>query len=185
LSIFPKAFQSLLIRVNPANFRASLPLVQGTWHKFVPDWPFDFTFLSDEYDAMYRNEVRLGQIFNAFAALAVFIACLGLFGLASYTAERRTKEIGVRKVLGASNAGIVSLLSRDFLKLVVLGNLIGWPIAYLAMSKWLEDFAYRVDLSWWLFVLVGAITVVIAIATIAAQAIRAARTNPVEALRYE
>ncbi|MDP2884758.1 MAG: ABC transporter permease [Ignavibacteria bacterium] len=185
LSIFPKAFQSLLIRVNPANFRATLPLIQETWHKFVPDWPFDFTFLSDEYDAMYRNEERLGQVFNAFAALAVFVACLGLFGLVSYTAERRTKEIGVRKVLGASNGGIVSLLSKDFLRLIVIANLIAWPIAYLALSKWLEDFAYRVDLSWWMFVLVGGITLLIAFVTVALQAIRAARANPVEALRYE
>ncbi len=185
LFIFPKAFQSLLIRFNPASFRTTLPLIQDTWHKFVPDWPFDFSFLSDEYDAMYRNEERLGQVFNAFAALAVFVACLGLFGLASYTAERRTKEIGVRKVLGASNRGVVSLLSRGFLRLVLIANLIAWPIAYFALRRWLEDFAYRVEMSWWMFALVGGITLLIAFATVAMQAVRAARANPVEALRYE
>lgn len=185
LSIFPNAYQSLLVRISPANFRNTLPQIRETWHKFVPDWPFDFSFLNDEYDALYRNEERLGQIFNAFAALAVFVACLGLFGLASYTAERRTKEIGVRKVLGASNGGIVSLLSRDFLRLVVIANLIAYPIAYFAMRRWLEDFAYRVDLSWWMFVLVAGMTLIIAFTTVAMQAVRAARANPVEALRYE
>ena len=183
--MYPKAYHSLLIRISPENFRNALPLIRETWHKFVPDWPFDFSFLSDEYDAVYRNEERLGQVFNAFAVLAVIVACLGLFGLASYTTERRTKEIGVRKVLGASNGGIVSLLSRDFLRFVVIANLIAWPIAYFAMRKWLEDFAYRVELSWWMFVLVGGITVLIAFATVALQAIRAAVANPVEALRYE
>jgi len=185
LAIYPDAFRSLLVRINLSSRDETLEMIRKSWQKIVPDWPFEFSFLNDEYDALYRSEERLGQIFNAFAALAIFIACLGLFGLASYTAERRTKEIGVRKVLGASNTEIVTMFSGEFLKLVAISNLIAWPIAYLVMQSWLEDFAYRVDLGWWMFAAIGGISMLIAFGTVSAQAFKAARANPVEALRYE
>jgi putative ABC transport system permease protein len=117
--------------------------------------------------------------------MAIIIACLGLFGLISFAAEQRTKEIGIRKVLGASVANLVSLLSRDFLKLVAMANVIAWPVAWFAMNKWLENFAYRIDINWWVFALAGGLALVIALATVSTQAIKAALANPVESLRYE
>jgi putative ABC transport system permease protein len=126
-----------------------------------------------------------GKVFGAFAFLAVLIACFGLMGLSAYNVVQRTKEIGVRKVLGASVVSIAGLLSKDFVKLVLAANLVAWPIAYFAMNRWLQDFAYRVNIGWWVFALAGGIAVLIALLTVSLQAIRAALANPVEALRYE
>lgn len=125
------------------------------------------------------------QMTTWFAGLAIALSCLGLFGMAVFSIERRTKEIGIRKVLGASVGGVVTLLSKDFIKLVLLANLIAWPVAWYAMSKWLQDFAYRIELGWWTFALAGGVALLIALLTVSAQAIRAALANPVEALRYE
>jgi putative ABC transport system permease protein len=120
-----------------------------------------------------------------FAALAIALSCLGLFGMAVFSIERRTKEIGIRKALGASVSGVVTLLSKDFVKLVLIANVIAWPVAWYAMNKWLQDFAYRIDLGWWTFMLAGGVALLIALLTVSAQAIRAALANPVESLRYE
>jgi putative ABC transport system permease protein len=134
---------------------------------------------------LYRADRRIEKIVNTFTVLALFIACLGLFGLVSFVASQRTKEIGIRKVLGATIPGIFVLLSKEFIKWVLMANIIAWPIAYYFMNKWLGEFAYRIDLSIWLFVFSGGLALVIALATVSYQAIKAAIANPVEALRYE
>ncbi|HLR33141.1 MAG TPA: FtsX-like permease family protein, partial [Fodinibius sp.] len=149
------------------------------------DEPFTYTFLDDEFAKMYRTERRLGQLFGGFAGVAILLACLGLFGLAAFAAQRRTKEIGIRKVLGASVTSIVGLLSKDFLKLVALGFVIAVPIAWYAMNKWLADFAYKTDIGPGIFLLAGGLTLFIALATVSWQSIRAALVNPVDSLRSE
>ena len=143
------------------------------------------TFSMKNFARQYKAERRLGQTCGYFSALAIFITCLGLFGLATYSAERRTKEIGIRKVLGATVMNVTALLSKDFVKLVLLANLIAWPMAWFAMNKWLQNFAFRVDIGWWVFALAGGLTLLIALITVSMQTIRAALTNPVEALRNE
>ena len=147
--------------------------------------PFDYSFLDDRFKQAYETEQKTGLILGIFAGLTIFVACLGLFGLAMFTAEQRTREIGIRKVLGASIAGVTSLLSKDFLKLVIIANLIAWPLAWWAMNKWLQEFAYRITISWWVFVVAGISALLIAILTISFQAVKAALANPVVSLRSE
>ncbi len=147
--------------------------------------PFSYRFLDDSFDQMYRTEQRTGKLAMAFAILAIMIACMGLFGLATYAAEQRIKEIGIRKVLGASVNNIVEMLSKDFLILVLVSSVIAFPLAWWAMHSWLQDFAYRISIPWWVFLLAGVIALIIALATISFQAIRAAVSNPVKALRSE
>ena len=147
--------------------------------------PLDFSFMDEQFNKLYTAEQKTGQIIIMFALLAILIACLGLFGLVTYAAEQRTKEIGIRKVLGANVPNIVTMITRDFLKLVLIAALIAFPVAWWAMNKWLQDFAYRVNLSWWIFIAAGLLTIVIALATISFQAIKAAIANPVKSLRTE
>ena len=147
--------------------------------------PFNYQFLDDEFDKMYRVEQRTGKLGLSFAIIAILIACLGLFGLAAYMAEQRIKEIGIRKVLGASVSGLVSMLSKDFLKLVLISALFAILLSWWAMNKWLQDFAFRIDLGWWVFVAAGIIAMIIALVTISFQAIKAASANPVKNLRTE
>jgi putative ABC transport system permease protein len=173
------------VKVSAANLSAAIAQIREQWDKSFPGNPFDFFFLDDSFAAQYKAEQRFGQVFMLFAALAILIACLGLLGLAAYAVERRTKEIGIRKVLGASVASVVSLLSKQFTKLVLMANFIAWPIAYFAINAWLQNFAYRIDIGWWMFALAGGLALLIAVATVSTQAIKAALTNPVEALRYE
>jgi putative ABC transport system permease protein len=175
----------ILVRIRPGDVQETLAFMKKKWEAFVPARPFQYYFLDEGIDRLYRREQRLGRIFGTFSLLTVFVACLGLFGLASFTAEQRTKEIGIRKVLGASVSGLVLLLSKEFMALVALANLIAWPIAYYAMNRWLQGFAYRIELGPGVFILGGVLALVIALLTVSAQAIRAARANPVEALRYE
>jgi len=172
-------------KLSVANLGATIAQIREQWDKSFPGNPFDFFFLDDSFATQYKAEQRFGQVFMLFAALAILIACLGLLGLASYAAERRTKEIGIRKVLGASVASVVSLLSKQFTKLVLMANFIAWPIAYFAINAWLQNFAYRIDIGWWMFALAGGMALLIALTTVSTQAIKAALTNPVEALRYE
>jgi putative ABC transport system permease protein len=141
--------------------------------------------MDERLDAQYKAEQQTGKIFTIFTSLGIFIACLGLFGLAAFTTEQRAKEIGIRKVLGASAFGVINLLSKNFLKLVVLANVIAWPIAWLLMDYWLRDFAYRIDIEPWVFLLAGLAAVVIAMLTIVYQATKAAHVNPIESLRSE
>lgn len=185
LHVLPEDFNAMLVKVSANNLPATVDFLEEKWRSFDPAHSFEFTFLNQDFDQLYRSEEKMQSIVGLFTFLAVFIACLGLLGLASYSAERRTREIGVRKVLGASVWGIVGLLSREFMILVLLANLIAWPLAYLFMSAWLQDFAYRIDIGWWVFALAGGLAVVIALLTVSIQAIRAALANPVESLRYE
>jgi putative ABC transport system permease protein len=185
LILAPNYCQVMCIRINSHNLPEMIGYIRNLWRKFVPDHPFEYRFLDESLNNLYQAEQRIGKIIDFFTFLAIFIACLGLFGLVSFMAEQRTKEIGIRKVLGSSIPGIVSLLSKEFLKWVLIANFIAWPIAYLVMNRWLENFAYRIDIGIWTFVLAGVLALFIALLTVSTQAIRAALANPVESLRYE
>jgi len=175
----------LAIRLHPGNVAEAISAVEETWKKLAPNQPFSYTFLDQDYARLYNREQQMSHVFQIFSGLAILIACLGLFGLAAFTTQQRTKEIGIRKILGASVSGIVCLLSKDFLKLVLIANLIAWPIASYAMNPWLQSFAYRINPNISPFILSGLIALFIALLTVSYQAIKAARANPVEALRYE
>ena len=153
--------------------------------KFLPETPYEYKFLDEDFGKLYESEQRQGSIFTIFACIAIFIACLGLFGLSAFSITQRIKEIGIRKVLGADVTTIVSLLSKDFLKLVAIAALIAFPVAWYAMDQWLQDFAYRSSIPWWIFVVAGIIAAAVALLTISFQAIKAAVANPVKSLRTE
>ncbi|WP_315823730.1 ABC transporter permease [Paraflavitalea speifideaquila] len=179
-------FNTILIRFNPANSTASnLKTAETIFRKYNPEYPFEYKFVDEEFARKFDDEKRTGTLAALFAGLTIFISCLGLFGLAIYMAESRIKEIGVRKVLGASVTGLATLLSKDFLKLVMISFLLASPIAWWAMHSWLSDYTYRVPIQWWVFVLAGVLSVLIAFATVSYQAIRAALSNPVKSLRTE
>ncbi|UCE39099.1 MAG: FtsX-like permease family protein, partial [Thermoplasmata archaeon] len=156
-----------------------------TWKKIFPYNPFAFDFMEEDYERRYRSEVRMGKLMNVFAGLAVFIACLGLLGLTSFAVEQRRKEIGIRKVLGASAGNVLWILGREFVLWVLVANVIGWPIAYFAMSNWLRNFAYRIGVGLEIFVFSSLLTLAVAIAAVAFQSFRAATSNPADSLRYE
>jgi putative ABC transport system permease protein len=185
IHVYKQFSGTISVKLQNGDPSASLAALEAAWKRVVPNRPFEYTFLDDDFNAVYKREMRLRSIVGVFAGLAIFVSCLGLLGLAAFTTEQRTKEIGIRKVLGASVASIITLLSTDFLKLVVVAVILATPLAYWAAGKWLQDFAYRVELQWWLFALAGASAVVIAFITVASQAWRAARANPVNALRSE
>ncbi|MFN8353115.1 MAG: ABC transporter permease [Spirosomataceae bacterium] len=176
---------AMAFRVNTPDVQHLVQQVQGKWNSAAPGMPFSYQFMDEAFDDMYRAEERVGQIALIFAILTILIACLGLFGLVTYIAEQRTKEIGIRKVLGASVASITTMLSIDFLKLVGLSILIASPIAYYAMNKWLQDFAFRIEISWWMFVVAGIVSILIALLTVGYQSIKAALINPVKSLKAE
>jgi putative ABC transport system permease protein len=173
------------VRVNPGNISQTIQLIENTWDSFSPKLPLEYSFLDEDYDRLYKNEQQTHQLFIIFSFLAIFIACLGLLGLASFMAEQRTKEIGIRKALGATVNHITVMLSKDFTKWVLVANLVAWPAAYLAMHEWLQDFAYRIKISWWMFVFAGMLAFIIALVTVSFQVFKAARKNPVESLQYE
>jgi putative ABC transport system permease protein len=179
------AINSLSVRITSENIPKTLAFMREKIGHFDPHRPFEYAFLDDSFDAQYRAEERLGRIFSYFAILAIFIACLGLFGLASFTAEQRTKEIGIRKVLGASVSGIVVLLSKEFTKWVLIANAIAWPIAYYSLNKWLQSFAYRTNITVMTFLAAAIISFLIALLTVSYQALKVATANPVKSLRYE
>ncbi len=172
-------------RVETKDMKNLLAQVETTFKKMAPGMPFTYNFLDESFDRMYRDEQRIGKVAFSFSFLAILIACLGLFGLATYMAEQRTKEIGVRKVLGASVSSIVQMLSKDFVKLVLLACVFAIPLAWWAMRQWLQNFAYRVSIGWWVFAAAAAIALIITILTVSSQAIKAALTNPVKSLRTE
>ena len=149
------------------------------------EFGFDYRFLDESLDTLYRGEERVGRIINVFTILSILISCLGLFGLASFMAMRRTKEIGIRKVLGASISGVLVLLTREFSKWVIMANLIAWPLAYFALSRWLQEFPYRANIEPWIFLGTGLATFLIALLTVGYQSLRAALANPADSLRYE
>ena len=181
----PNSYGRISIKIAGGNILAALSFIETTWKKFLPDTPYEYTFLDENFEKLYQSEQKQGTIFTVFACIAIFIACLGLFGLSAFSITQRIKEIGIRKVLGASVTSIVGLLSKDFLKLVAIAAVIAFPVAWLAMSSWLQDFAYRTSISWWIFITAGIIAAAIALFTISFQAIKAAFANPVKNLRTE
>jgi putative ABC transport system permease protein len=186
LSLFLKKSTGLIsFRVNPTNIRGLLNQIEREWKVQAPGMPFSYRFLDESFDEMYQVEQRVGKIALIFSVLAIVIACLGLFGLATFIAEQRTKEIGIRKVLGCTVQGIIQLLSIDFMKLVAIAFVIAAPVGWWAMNKWLNDFAYRTPIAWWIFLLAGLLALFIALTTVSFQAIRAAVSNPVKSLRTE
>jgi len=185
IGLFNGPLPFISVKLSAGNLSHTVSQIQKVWAQFESGRAMEFSFLDDRLDQLYKFEAQLGKIVSYFAALAIFIGCLGLFGMASFTAEQRTKEIGIRKVLGASVPGVIALLSKDLTKLVVLGFIIAVPIAYMAMRRWLDDFAYRIELGAGVFLLAGAVVLLIAWLTVSYQSIKAALLNPVQALRYE
>ncbi|MDN5286199.1 MAG: putative transport system permease protein [Mucilaginibacter sp.] len=175
----------LCIKVNTKNLPAFLNQAEHTWKTLAPNLQFEYSFMDADFDAMYRTEQRMGNLFVIFTSLAIIIASLGLFGLAAYAAEQRNREIGIRKILGASVSNLVTMLSKDFIKLVFISIIIATPLAWLIMNKWLQGYAYRQNIQWWVFVVTALATVVIAFVTISFQSIKAAMANPVESLKNE
>ena len=185
MKLMPGTSSYLSIRTTTDGLEETIAFIEKKWREFVPDRIFDYHFFEDDYNQLYVTEQRTGKIVSTFSILAIFIACLGLFSLSSFTAEQRSKEIGIRKVLGASVQGIVVLLSRETLILVLIGTIIAWPISYYTMNRWLQDFAYRIDLSFYSFIVSALAVLVIGVITVSFQAVKAALTNPVMSLRYE
>jgi len=175
----------LSVRVNTHNLPAMLAQIEATWKTTAPHEHFEYSFMDADFDALYRTEQRMGNLFVTFTTLAVFIACLGLFSLAAYAAEQRNKEIGIRKILGAGVSTIITMLSKDFIKLVFISIIIATPLAWLIMNKWLQGYAYRQNIQWWMLLSAAAGALVIAFVTISSQSFKAARSNPVDSLRSE
>jgi len=178
-------YHAMSVKISGNDIPGGLAQLQKTWKQFLPDIPFNYTFLDENFDQLYQSENRQGKLFTTFSCLAIFIACLGLFGLSAFIITQRIKEIGIRKVLGASVPGIVQMISKDFLKLVAIAAIIAFPVAWYFMDKWLQDFAYRIDISPWIFIGAAVVAMLIAMLTISFQAVKAALANPVKSLRTE
>jgi len=185
ISVNPDNINFLSIRINSKNVTASLDYVQQSWKGIFPQSPFEYFFFDNHLDKLYKSETKFASIFNWFSGLAIMISCLGLIGLTSISVVKKNKEIGIRKVLGESVEGIVFMITKEFVIIIFVANIIAWPVAYYFMSKWLEDFAYRIELSWWMFLASGVITFAIALLTVSLQAVKAATANPVDSLKYE
>jgi hypothetical protein len=178
-------FGVIIVRTEPGKAKEALASLEKVYKDINPNYPFSYQFLDQEYEKLYRNEQVMAKLSNAFAVIAIMISCLGLLGLVMFSAEQRTKEIGIRKVLGATIANIINLLSRDFVKLVIVAFLIAAPLAGYFMHLWLQGFAFQIALSWWIFVLAGGAALLIALLTICVQAIQSAVANPIDSLRSE
>jgi putative ABC transport system permease protein len=185
IQIFPGAYWKVAVKFNAADVGNMLNGVETVWNKFSPSHPFEYRFLDDSFSTMYKSEDKLRSLLWVFTCMAIFVGCLGLFGLASFAAEKRRKEIGIRKVLGAGIRGLVILLTREFVQLVLIAMVIASPIAFWAMSEWLQDFPYRISISFWIFISAGLVTIFISLLTVGFQALKAAFVNPVNSLRAE
>jgi putative ABC transport system permease protein len=185
LYIYPKLFQYISVKISSYDVSRAIDFLKAKWQALVPGQTFQYSFLDEDFDNLYKAEMRLGKIFTVVTLMAIFIACLGLFGLAAFEALQRTKEMGIRKVLGASAAGIVLLLSKEFTKWVLLANIIAWPVAYYAMNRWLQNFAYRINIGPWMLILSAAVAFIVALLTVSYQAVKVSLANPVDTLRYE
>jgi putative ABC transport system permease protein len=185
LVVAPGWFTDVYVKLRSENLVETMVFLERTLKEFASDFPFEYSFLNEDIDRLYKTERRAGILIGYGSFFAVFIACLGLFGLASFTAEQRTKEIGIRKVLGASVTGIVALLTKEFTRWVLIANVVAWPIAYFAVSRWLQNFAYRTSIEPWIFLVAGMLAMIIALITVSYQSIKAAVANPVDSLRYE
>jgi len=175
----------IAVRIETGNISSTLEYINNEWDKFSSDVPFEYSFLNDEFDKLYHNELRTSQLSSVFSFLAIFVACLGLLGLASYTAELKTKEIGIRKIHGASVGSLILMMEREFTLWVIIANIIAWPVGYYVMNKWLESFAYRIDLSLLEFIISGGLALTIALLTVSFQSFKAASANPIDSLRNE
>jgi len=183
--VLSPSYGSLSVKLSPGDPKETIAFLEEIWKETAPGQPFSYAFMDDSYDRMYQTELRVGTIFRLFSGLGIFIACLGLFGLAAFATERRTREIGIRKVLGATTLGIISLLSKDFLRLVLLALVIAVPVAWYLMNEWLANFAYSVSIDTWIFLLAGILAILIASFTVSFHSLKAARANPVHSLRTE
>ncbi len=175
----------MIVKLQSGEFSETVSSIKSKWEKVAPTQPFNYYFMDESFNSTYEAEQRLGKTFITFTSLSIFIACLGLFGLAVFSTEKRTKEIGIRKVMGATVSSVLVLVSKDFLKLVLIGGLIAIPAAWWAMDRWLQDFSYRINISWWVFALSGLAAILIALVTVSTQALKTAITNPVDSLRNE
>ena len=185
LSLSPGLARYFVLNITTENLTYTLSEIEQIWKGMVSHRPFLYSFLDDSFDQQYRAEMRFGQLFGFFAGLAILIACLGLFGLTSFTTAQRTKEVGVRKVLGASVFNIVLLLSKDFIRLVLIALVIAIPAIYISMNQWLNGFAYRITIQWWIFIMAGSMALFVALLTVCSLALRTASANPVDSLKYE
>jgi putative ABC transport system permease protein len=185
IQIYPQVTFKVAVKVKDADISNTIAFINDTWKRFVPGYPLDYKFMDETYGTMYKNEQKLASLLWIFTMMAIFVGCMGLFGLAAFSAEQRTKEIGIRKVLGASVLNIMGILSKNFIVLVSVSSLIAFPLAWWAMNKWLEDFPYRVAISWWVFAVALIAALSIALITISLQSIKAATVNPVKSLRTE
>jgi putative ABC transport system permease protein len=174
-----------LIKIGNENIEHTVRQIEKTWNSFIPGQAIEYFFLDQNFDNLYRAEIKAGKIFTVFSVLSIFVTCLGLLGLSAFTAEKRTKEIGIRKVHGASVPVILRLLSRETIVLITISSAIAWPVVYYIMHKWLQNFAYRTDIKLWIFLASSCIGLIIALAVVVYQSMRAASINPVEALKYE
>jgi putative ABC transport system permease protein len=175
----------LIVHTRSGDYKSMLSKMEAVWRKDLPSTPFDYIFLDEKVRHQYQSEITMSNIINAFTVMAIVISCLGLFGLAAFSAEKRTREISIRKVLGASNKGIVGLLSEDFVKLVAIAFVIAAPVAWWAMHRWLQSFVYKVEIQWWMFALAGVSAMAIALFTVGFQAVKAAVASPAKGLRSE
>jgi ABC-type antimicrobial peptide transport system permease subunit len=178
-------YRQIAIKLATTNISSTMDAVKKIWQQTFPDFVYEYRFLDDKIAGFYQLENRLSQLYKVFAVIAIFLSCLGLYGLASFMAVQRIKEVGIRKVLGATAGSIVYLFSREFIMLIVIAFAIAAPLAWYCIHQWLQDYAYRISISWWLFVAGGVVATVIALATISFQAIKAAMSNPVKSLRTD
>jgi putative ABC transport system permease protein len=181
----PHQYRYIFTRVRPENIPQTIASIKNVYDAFNPEYPFIYRFLDEDYVGLYVSEERTGSVVKYFSLLAILVSCLGLFGLASFLAEQRTKEIGIRKILGSSVHGIIVLLSKEFVKWVALANIIAWPIAWFMSKAWLQNFAYRISMQFWMFIFAGVLALGIAVLTVSFQSVKAATANPVNCLRYE
>jgi putative ABC transport system permease protein len=175
----------MFVKIDGNNTSATLAQIAKVWKERINHRPFDYRFLDDDFDALYRTEQRTAGVFTTFSVLAILLACLGLFAITAFAVVQRTKEIGIRKVLGASIANIIMLIAKDFLALVIIATIIASPIAWYMANKWLQDFAYRINIQWWVFIITGAVALLVAAITVSIQSTKAALANPVKSLKSE
>ena len=180
-----KYSKTISVKVKSADISSTIAYIKNIWKKFDSEYPFGYKFLDQTFSQLYKSDIEMMNVFGLFTGLAIFIACLGLFGLVTFSSERRKKEISIRKVLGAKTNGIILLLSKEFLIIISISTVISWIAAYLLMNEWLQDFAYRIDLNIWMFVLASVISLSIAFFTMIYQALKVANSNPVKSLNYE
>jgi putative ABC transport system permease protein len=186
LILFPdNGGKRLLVKLKGNNIPATIQYLETEWKELVPYRPFEYHFMDEDFNKLYASDLRLGLVLKVFSGIAIVLACIGLLGLSAYSAKQRTKEIGIRKVMGASVANVTTLLTADFLKLVIIAILVASPIAWLAMNKWLSEFAYRITISWWLVALTGIGVIVVALLSVSFQTVKAALLNPVKSLKSD